>query len=244
MNDYLQKRAHNLTNQAQDILERPGFIEAVAKLAKKWNPNLKGIKTLEESEAWYGWLYQEDEKFMQQKWPSARAEILKAQDTGNFREEKRLTKVFNDARPINAIRLDIEKLMADFNIEQKWYEGIKRYMLTSDPKTLTAKWLTVSIHEEIDFESGRVKELSLILTKDTILDDIKAIWKDVKYHQAQLPGISKQKNVAPRNRERDADMDRLQKDGTSYDDIGKKYGLSYDQVSTILRNYRRRTGKS
>src|SRR6266567_3047985 len=120
---YLEKRARVNEDQSQDILERPGFKEAAAALGKKWLSDRQPIVTMEDSNAWNEWHRNNDSDYMRQ-WPEVRVKILEARNAGNFQEEQRLTEEFNAKRPINALQLDIEKLIQEFNIQPKWFNGI------------------------------------------------------------------------------------------------------------------------
>lgn len=240
---YLKKRIKNVRNQALDVLEKPGFIEAVAELRKKWNVKPEGITDINESQEWYGWLYQQQEHWRRIEWPKIRPKILELKKAGKSLEADKLTKQYNDKAPINALHVAIEKLVHKFDLEDKWHDGVKGYMLTNNPTALQS-FLSNGISHQTDLATGRMKNLSISITKDTTLKDMNAMWSQVEFFQSMLPGKTKEKNVVPRNRERDEKIYDLQKRGKTYTEIGKQFGLEYNQVSTILRNYRRRTGKS
>lgn len=181
---YVAKKRRIISEQAEDILYRPGFAEAI-----------KG----------------------------ARAKI--ADDASDF-----------------DLGTEAKKLMVEFNIETKWHSGLKQYLKSGDLNDLTAP-LSIIIRT-IPEKDGSVKELSLVLAKDTTLRDVGALWSEIEKYQAKMPGKTKKKNILRRNRERDKEIVRLREEGKSYKEIAEERGISYDQVSTILRNFRRATGKS
>lgn len=135
-----------------------------------------------------------------------------------------------------------KELMSGFDIETKWLAGLRAYLASGDEEDLKAP-LSVIVRQAFD-EQGLLKELSLVLSKDATQEDVTAVWDEVEKLQTKLPGRVKKKNVLLRNLDRDKEMLALKSGGMTYREIGEKFGLDYDQVSTIFRNIRRRTGKS
>jgi hypothetical protein len=179
---YVRKRQHVVYNQAQDILNRHGFLEAVENLRLSL--------------------------------PNEQTDF----DRGRI----------------------ASKLLKDFNLERKWFEGVKSFLLSGDMVDLKAP-LSPIIRTIFDGEN-QIKELSLILSKDSTLEDVEELWGEVKLQQAKMPGKVKKKNVMPRNRNRDRIIKELRNEGQSYTKIGEKTGHSYPEIGTILRNERRRNG--
>lgn len=151
-------------------------------------------------------------------------------------------KIADDSNDFD-LESEAKKLMVEFNIETKWLSGLKLYLNSGNPTDLTAP-LSIIIRT-IPEKDESIKELSLVLAKDTTLRDVSAMWGEIEKYQAKMPGKTKKKNVLRRNRKRDREIATLREQGKSYKQIAEDRGISYDQVSTVIRNLRRRaTGKS
>jgi uncharacterized protein YabN with tetrapyrrole methylase and pyrophosphatase domain len=105
----------------------------------------------------------------------------------------------------------------------------------------------VSIHGERDKDTD-LERLYVEIEDDTILEDVKQQWQDIKYQQKQLHSHTKDKFQPIKRYDRDKMADDLKRKGYKLADIAKelseKLSEDYDwyDVSKFIERHRKKLG--
>lgn len=247
--DYFSKRNERIQQRLEILLARSNFQSDIKTLRKKWNIPRDGIETEEAHQEWMNWLNQQTDQYVNKNWPQCRTQSQDLIKQGKLLERKDLENEFNKNIPRNAFRYDILHLLSQYKIPSQWEESIRRYLLFNKSIDLPIPLNNVTVQETWDFNLGSW-QLSLILSADTTLKDIKAIWPLIKQEQVKLHDYASKKFQPVPNLKRDKQIFDLAEKGMSYEDIAStilkefraKSTFGYDDVSKALHRYRKRIG--
>ncbi len=192
--EYIKKASSRLKQTIKVLVSKPSFIGAVSVLRKKWNIPNEGFKSQTDLDKWYQKLNENTEEYFNQLWPSKRYELTEIQSKGNLTEHKRHQNEFNNAAPRNAFLIDIKRLTHEQKLSPRWVDGIKRFLLFNNPDNM-GMFVGPVICTKFDLEFG-TETISLDIEANTTLEDVKAIWPEIKEMQSRLP-YTKQKKFQP-----------------------------------------------
>jgi len=159
----------------------------------------------------------------------------------------------NNKIPVKDLLDDIKKIIHDQKISPRWVNGIKRYLLSNDPDGM-ALFLGPVIAAKVDMDSD-LETISIEINEDTTIEDIKAVWSEVKNSQDRLL-YKKQKKFQPiKNFERNKEAYNLQQQGKSLNEIADifsntKYNLEHDititdvDIADWIRKYKKKIGSN
>ena len=241
--EYIQKASSRLKQNIKVLVNKPSFIAAISTLRKKWNIPEEGLQTQEELDNWYKKLNNDTENYFQTLWPIKRQEIVDLQSKGNLADRKLIQYEFNNLAPRNAFLRDIQILTRDQKLSPRWVNGIKRYLLLNDPNNM-GMFVGSVISTKIDMELD-TEVISLEIEAETTLEDVKAIWPEVKEVQANLPYKRLKKFQPLRKFDRNKQAFELHKQGKKYREIADELStdektVTEEDVSKMIERYKKK----
>lgn len=242
--------------QALLLASRPDFQADVIELRKNWHIPTKGFGEKDHAgiEKWWDWLGEQDDKWHKEKWPKYREELKQLEKDAvavkvpytDFVDRK---EAINLEQPLNAFYNDIRKLRNKYELGPSWKDGLRNYIHNNRADGLR---FTVGVRMHVPFKAGAdEEELHIVIDEDTTLDDIKAAWPQVKFHQEKLSYRKRQKQqpVDPTILERGAkayELRELKK--MKLADVAEALNDKYDtvymdyDVQTLIKNYKKTVG--
>lgn len=244
-NSYLNKQLLRIKQKINALVSNPKFQQEILDLRKKWDIPENGIQTQEHTERWYRKLDKATKDYRKNEWPKFRNELDKLHKPETYGQYRKMLDEINNLIPINAFHLDINLLMKKYKVGPQWHDPIKRYLLFNNPDNMGMS-LGVTISKNIDINNPFAEKISIEINEDTTLDDIKAIWPDVRTHQEML-AYKKQKKYQPiKNSERDKRIYELSSEGKTLDQIGDIINIEFNdamdhnQIGIVLSRYKKR----
>lgn len=246
--NYFDKRRERI-NQKLDILHaRPDFQTDVSEFRKRWDIPQDGIKTEEDNHAWKMWLEKETRRYIDEHRAEHHQQMQDLLAQKKHIESDDLNKAFNQRIPRNAFRLEILRFLKKYKIPYQWEEITRRYLLFNKHDDEWMPINSVTLQENWDFDIGGW-QLTLILSADTTLEDIKAIWPLVKEQQSKLYDYPYKKFQPIPNLEIDKRVGELKQqkmtNSSIADEINKEFphlSYTYKDVSDSLRRHKKRLG--
>lgn len=243
--EYLDKLHQRAKQKAKLLINRPDFQEAVIILREKWNIPLEGIKNEKGNQKWERELDQTTEKYFQEEWPKHRKELELLNKPATYGQYKQRMQELNNLVPLNAFGLAIKSILKKCELNPKWENSIRRYVLFNDINNMSLP-VGVTITSHISNFDPAEQWLSINIEEDTTLEDIKKIWPEVMEHQKNLV-YKKQKKYQPiPNLERDKRIFELSKEGKSSETIANTINTEFDdamdenQTQIALKRYKKR----
>ena len=228
------------------LINHPNFQKTILLLREKWDIPKNGFNNQEDIDKWNEKLNFDSDKYIKEIIPAKRKEIDKAANEGNIKLYRQLRKDLNDNLPRNSFLSDAKKIVHDQRISPRWVNGIKRYLLSNDPDGM-ALFLGPVIATKVDMDSD-LETISIEINEDTTIEDIKAVWPEVKKSQDRLL-YKKQKKFQPiKNFERNKKTYELKLEGKSVDEIIKffrtEHDIDYDypQIFDFIKKYKKSIG--
>lgn len=245
---YFDKRKERI-NQKLDILHaRPDFQTDVSEFRKRWDIPQDGIKTEEANHAWKMWLEKETRRYIDEHREKHHQQIQDLLAQKKHIESDDLNKAFNQRVPRNAFRLEILRFLKKYKIPYQWEEITRRYLLFNKHDDEWMPINSVTLEENWDFDIGGW-QLTLILSADTTLEDIKAIWPLVKEQQSKLYDYPDKKHQPIPNLEVDKKVYELKQKKPTYTEIAEEINkefphlsYTYKDVGDSLRRHKKRLG--
>jgi len=241
---------HNLrTKQKQKIkllVNRPDFQKIILVLRKKWNIPKDGFQKQEDIDNWNNKLNFDSDKYLEEVLPAKKKDMDKAINDKNTELYFQLRNEFNNNLPRNAFLNDIKKLVHDQRISPRWINGIKRYLLSNNLDNM-AIFLGPVIATKVDMELD-LETISIEINEDTVLDDIKAIWPEVKERQSELLYKKRNKNQPMKNFERNKKAYKLKQEGKNLKEIAEilsnkyKKDYVYTDAADFIKKYKKIVG--
>ncbi len=241
---------HNLrTKQKQKIkllVNRPDFQKIILVLRKKWNIPKDGFQKQEDIDNWNNKLNFDSDKYLEEVLPAKKKDMDKAINDKNTELYFQLRNEFNNNLPRNAFLNDIKKLVHDQRISPRWINGIKRYLLSNNLDNM-AIFLGPVIATKVDMELD-LETISIEINEDTVLDDIKAIWPEVKKRQSELLYKKRNKNQPMKNFERNKKAYKLKQEGKNLKEIAEilsnkyKKDYVYTDAADFIKKYKKIVG--
>lgn len=249
---HLSKLLKKRNQRIQLLVDNLDFQKDILAIRERWNIPRSGLRDIDEWKTWYDDFLRKDDLHFVNHRKQYHEELsrLKEVDYRKYLEHK---KEINLELPVNAFAHDIAQIANKYKLHPKWEEGIKGYLYYNDHKTFPMP-LGVVIHKKIDMEKG-IKRLFLEIDEDTTLDDIKASWKSVKYHQSTLGYNRKQKNQPIRsiNLYKRA-FELRKKENKSYTQIADIFEKEFpkpnediystEEIANFIRKYKKLTGSN
>lgn len=243
---YFDKRRERIRQKLDILYARPDFQLDVTEFRKRWNLPEDGIKTEEDNQSWRDWLEDETNKYIEQHRQEHHKQMQNLLQQNKHIESDDLNKVFNAKVPRNSFRLEILRFLKKYKISLQWEEMTRRYLLFNNTIEERMPINSVTLQENWDFDIGGW-QLTLLLSADTTLDDIKAIWPLVKEQQAKLyDHESKKFQPIPNLKidERAYELKQQKMTNSSIaDEINKEFphlSYTYKDVSDSLRRHKKR----
>lgn len=243
---YFDKRLERIKQKLGILYARPDFQADVLVFRKKWNIPEDGIKTEDDNHDWRIWLSEETNKYVDQYLPEHRKEAQELLNQNKLIERDDLNKAFNNKVPRNAFRLQILGFLKRYKIPSQWEEITRRYLLFNKEIEPHIPLNSVTLQENWDFDIGSW-QLSLLLSADSTLEDIKAIWPLVKEQQSKLYDYSDKKFQPIPNLEIDKRAYELKLQKLTHAEIANKITLefnlstyTYKEVSDSLCKHKKR----
>jgi len=140
---------------------------------------------------------------------------------------------------VSQLHAHTNEMLTEFKLRPSWHRAIMTYILLNE---LRGWFAHPTVSHRLD-KDGKIIGLTLEIEKDTILDDIQAMWPVVELMQESMPGRFSKKYKAPteKNRKLVEDILRLRAEGKPDSDISIELGLNgYSDVSNMVRNYKNR----
>lgn len=159
----------------------------------------------------------------------------------------------NNNIPVKDLLEDIKKIIHDQKISPRWINGVKRYLFLNDPNNM-AIFIGPVITTKVDMNSN-LETISIEINEDTIIEDIKAVWSEVKNSQDRLL-YKKQKKFQPiKNFERNKEAYNLQQQGKSLNEIADIFSRMEDNskheititdvdIADWIRKYKNKVGSN
>ncbi len=245
---YFYKRRERINQRLQILYARPDFQADVTEFRKRWNIPEDGLKTEEDNYAWKMWLEKETRRYIDEHREEHHQQMQDLLAQNKHIESDDLNKAFNQSIPRNAFRLEILRFLKKYKIPSQWEEVTRRYLLFNNTIDERMPINSITLQENWDFDLGGW-QLTLLLSADTTLDDVKAIWPLVKEQQAKLYDHESKKFQPIPNLKIDERAYELKKLKMTYskiaDQIVKEFNLSdytYKEVSESLRRHKKRLG--
>lgn len=243
---YFDKRKERI-NQKLDILHaRPDFQTDVSEFRKRWNIPQDGIKTEEDNHAWKMELEKETRRYIDEHREGHHQQMQDLLAQNKHIESDDLNKAFNQRIPRNAFRLEILRFLKKYKIPYQWEEVTRRYLLFNKHDDEWMPINSVTLQENWDFDIGGW-QLTLILSADTTLEDIKAIWPLVKEQQSKLYDHPDKKFQPIPNLKIDERIYELKQqkmtNSSIANEINKEFpylSYTYKDVSDSLRRHKQR----
>jgi|GEM_PF-5258306 len=244
--NYIAKLAKRAKQRARLLVSRPDFQEEILELRKRHRIPLGGFTDDETNQKWHNDFYESDDVWFKTEYPKHTDKLLKLKNEGNLREYEKLNREINNSAPVNSFRIAIKNMLKKYKVPLRWEECVRRYLLFND---LDNMWLPagISIHGERDKDTN-LERLFIEIEDDTILEDIKQQWQEIKYQQKQLHSHTKDKFQPIKQYDRDKMADDLKRKGYKLADIAKKLSkefhkdYSWYDVSKFIERYRQKLG--
>jgi hypothetical protein len=242
-NEYIQKASLRLRQAIKVLVSKPSFLNAVLILRKKWEIPNEGFKSQTNLDKWYQKINENTEEYFNQFWPSKRQELVELKSKSNFAEHKKALDEFNNKAPRNAFLIDVKKLTHEQKLSPRWIEGIKRFLLFNNPDNM-GMFVGPVISTKFDSEF-KTETIYLGIEANTTLEDVKAIWPEIKEMQARLPH-SKQKKFQPlRKFDRNKIAYELHLAGKKYREIAEafsknKKAIGEEDVAKMIERYKKK----
>lgn len=242
-NGYIKKAGSRLKQTIKVLVSKPSFIGAVSVLRNKWKMPNGGFKSQTDLDKWYQKLNEDTEEYFNQLRPSKRQELIEIRSKGDLAEHKRLQDEFNNAAPWNAFLIDIKRLTHEQKLSPRWVDGIKRFLLFNNPDNM-GMFVGPVISTKFDLEFG-TETISLDIEANTTLEDVKAIWPEIKEMQSRLP-YTKQKKFQPlRKFDRNKKAYELHLAGKKYREIADDFSnenetFGEEEVAKMVDRYKKK----
>lgn len=247
-NAYFDKRLERIKQKLGILYARPDFQADVLEFRKTWNIPQDGIKTEDENHDWRIWLNEETNKYVDQYLPEHRKQAQELFNQNKLIERDDLNRAFNNKVPRNAFRLQVLGFLKKYKIPSQWEEITRRYLLFNKEIEPHIPLNSVTLQENWDFDIGSW-QLSLLLSADSTLEDIKAIWPLVKEQQSKLYDYSDKKFQPIPNLEIDKKVYELKQKKSTYariaEEVNKEFphlSYTYKDVGDSLRRHKKRLG--
>ncbi len=248
---YFEERELRVNQKLKILLERKDFQTDIAVFRKKWNISKGGFKTEDGYREWMGWLETQTDKYIDENWSKCRAELQELSKQGKLSEREELNRKFNHQSPRNAFHYEIHNLLFKHKIPTSWYSGMRLYLLSNDLGSARVPLNNVTVQITWNEQTGE-RQLSLLLTADSTMDDVKAVWKPLVMPELRkLHDYSVVKGRYKPNLELDKRVHELWKAGdNTYEQIAEviksEFPISsnfmYTDVSNALKRYKKRFG--
>lgn len=241
--EYVQKTSGRQKQFIKVLVSKPSFVGAISILRKKWNIPEQGIQSQSELDKWYQKLDEDTEQYLGKRWPSKKQELIELRSEDNPTEHKKVQDNFNNDIPRNAFLIDIKRLAHEQKLSPRWVDGIKRYLLFNNPGNMGI-FIGPVINTKIDMEF-EMETISLEIEADTTLEDIKAIWPEIKEMQLRLP-YTKQKKFQPlRKFDRNKKAYEMHQQGQKYREIADMFSkdgktIGEEDVAKMIERYKKK----
>lgn len=220
-NGYIEKTIKRLQQKIKVLTSKPVFNQDILELRKKWHIPVVGIHSQEELDRWHQQLHSSTQTYFNSHWPTKRIELMKLQDAGKIVEYKEQLDLFNNAAPNTAFDRDIKHLIMTHKLSPRWHSAIKRYTLLNDPENMGIfTGIVLSTKHDLEFN---MVTISLEIDADSTLDDIKAIWPEVKEMQSQLQYKQQNKFQPLKQFDRNKKAYELHQQGKKYREIADDF---------------------
>ncbi len=241
--EYLDNASKKLQQETAVITANPEFQADVAELRVKWNIPKGGFTNTDDVQNWHGWLNKQSEQWRLEQWPKYRMPLLKLKEAGQLKEYTDENARINKLNPLNDFYQEVGSLLKKYRLRPGLKDGIRGYLLVNH----LGHNLGVAIRTQEDPLTG-FTELQLIIDENTTLNDIKAMWSAVNFHQNQLQYKKRQLRERPQD-ERDKRAYELTKlEGKSAkvaaDELGDEMGEVFTdyEIHDFVRRYKEKTG--
>lgn len=245
---YFDKRYERIKQKLSILYARPDFQADVLVFRKTWNIPEDGIKTEDDNHQWKVWLNEETNKYVEKYLPIHQREAKILFDQNKLIERDDLNREFNAKVPRNAFRREILLFLKKYKIPLQWEEITRRYLLFNNEIELHAPLNSVTLQENWNFDIGSW-DLMLLLSADTTLEDIKAIWPLVKEQQVKLYDYPDKKFQPIPNLEIDKRVYELKQQKWTYTKIATQINKEFPHLSYVykdvgdaLRRHKKRLG--
>lgn len=239
--EYIQKASSRLKQAIKVLVSKPSFLDVVLILRKKWGIPNEGFKSQSDIDDWYQKINEDTEQYFKHFWPPKRQELVELKSKGNLAEHKKVLDEFNNKAPQNAFLIDVKKLTHEQKLSPRWTNGIRRFLLFNDLSNMGI-FIGPVISTKLDLEFG-TETISLEIEANTTLEDVKAIWPQIKEMQARLP-YSKQKKFQPlRKFDRNKKAYELHQTGKKYREIADEFSkdgktIGEEDVAKMIERYK------
>jgi hypothetical protein len=237
--DYFKKKASRVRQRAKLLISRPDFQKDILDLRIKWGIPPEGFADDEGYRKWQRKINDDTDKYFETEWPKFK---LKPVTKDHFMAEKE----FNQSAPLNAISLDIKKLVGKYKLPLGWQESLRRYLSLNKIELMNLT-CGITVHGKYDSDID-YSTLFIEIEDDTTLDDIKMYWPKIKEHQKRLESYKKKKFQPIKNFERDKLAFELDEQGKTLkeitEELNQKFDKEYDwtETSKFIQRHKQKSG--
>lgn len=248
---YFEERKLRVNQKLKILIERKDFQTDIVDFRKRWNIPKDGFKTEDEYKEWMRWLEEQTDKYVDANWGKCRTEFQKLTKQGKLNEREELKRKFNHQSARNAFHYEILNLLIKHKIPTSWYSGMRLYLLSNDLNSARVPLNNVTVQITWNEQTGE-RQLSLLLSADSTMDDVKAVWKPLVMPELKrLHDYSIVKDRFKPNLELDKRVHELWKAGdNTYEQIAEiiksefpvSSNFMFTDVSNALKRYKKRFG--
>lgn len=256
-NDKHKQRVSRHNQRFTILISRDDFQEDIERFREKWQIDPDKLKTNEEHQAWWLSHYKNADDWDRDNWSRYRKELVDLEKAALDRDNKEVTyrqfkdreKAVNDMRIINAYFKDLRGIVAKYKLPPKWEHAVRQYIFSNEPKYRGFIGVTISApfssNDDVEKDIVTIK-LDAYTTKKDLMD----AWPDIKFHLDKLRHKQHEKfqPIDEKVLERNSKAYTLKKQGKKYEEIAtilsEQYdkAFSYEDVSTMIRNYKKLSG--
>ncbi len=242
-NEYIQKANSRLKQAIKVLISKPSFLDAVLILRKKWEIPNEGFKSQTDLDKWYQKINVDTEEYFNQFWPLKKQELVELKNKGNLTEHKKSQDEFNNKAPRNAFLIDLKRLTHEQQLSPRWIDGIKRFLLFNNLDNI-GMFVGPVISTKFDLEFG-TETISLEIEANTTLEDVKAIWPEIKEMQSKLPYIKQKKFQPLRKFDRNKKAYELHLAGKKYREIADEFSnddktFGEEDIAKMIERYKKK----
>ena len=259
-NDTNRRRLSRLEQKFKILLHRSDFQSDVIDFRKKWDIDPDKLEQNNNEEDWWNTHYNNADKWRVEEWPKYREELVALETAAldikneevNYKQYLDRKQEIDDTQPINSFYKDLRAFLYRYQLPPRFERAIQVYIFTNKPSYYGMVGPTLRVSLAKDDEGYDKDEVSVVLDAYTTRQDLIDEWPTIKFHLDKLRH-KQQSKFQPIDEEvfnRNHEAYELKQKGKKYKEIADilsdKYDkvYSYDDVSTMIRNYKKLSGSN
>lgn len=234
-----KKKAFNVRypkQRAEQIIKNHYTQREIKRLREKWNIPQDGIKVNEDSEKWQAWFDKSNDNYLDSaQHLKEESELKQKLQTLSYEQYPYKEREADQNRlaskiPINEYGNDLLVLRQQLELSDYWDTFIEHYLKFNTIEGLIGN--NSAIHTIINAKTGEY-EVYLRIWEHTRIQDIKAMWSQVRFHQQRILGFKKIfRDSDPRIIDRNLYIYNLHQSGDKVSDIADSVYKKYAKEDT------------